>query len=157
MTPTMPEPYVETHHVSVDVTPDRAWEVVSCLGGDDRLYTPGVLWKARGAVERLAGGPGHRIAGPGRPLQPGDLMDFWHVEEVHAPTRLRLRAESLLPGTAYLDIVVEPQGARTDLAMRTEFHPDGLRGRIFWWAELAAHRVVFELMTRRLAALVRAG
>lgn len=154
----MDEPYITTHHATVDVTPDQAWSVVRCLGGDDRLYTPRLLWKARGTLERrLVGGPGHRIVGPGRPLQPGDTMDFWRVEEVHAPTRLRLRAESVLPGTAYLDVVVEPQSARTDLSLRTEFHPAGLAGRVFWWAELGAHLAVFELMTRRLAALVRAG
>ena len=76
--------------------------------------------------------------------------------EVHAPSRLRLQAESRLPGAAFLDIVVEPQSARTDLALRTEFHPDGLLGHAFWWAELPAHKVVFEMMARRLASLVLA-
>jgi hypothetical protein len=149
--------YTDSHHVTVDATPDQCWSVVSRLGGDDRLYTPGLLWHTRGAVERLYGGPGHRLAGPGRPLEPGDTMDFWHVVDVHAPTRLRLRAESRLPGTAFLDIVVTPQSARTDLRLTTEFHPDGLVGHVFWWAELPAHRVVFELMTRRLAAMVTGG
>ncbi len=149
--------YIDTRHATVDVTPDEAWAVVSTLGGDERLYTPGPLWRARGAVEAMVGGPGHRLTGPDRPLQPGDTMDFWHVEEVHAPSRLRLRAESLLPGTAYLDIVVTPRSARTDLALRTEFHPRGLVGHAFWWAELPAHLVVFELMARRLAALVLAA
>lgn len=147
-------PYVDTHHVTVDAAPDRAWQVVSKLGGDERLYTPRVLWRARGAVERLLGGPGHRLEGPGRPLRPGDAMDFWRVEEVHAPSRLRLRAESRLPGEAFLEIAVAAQGARTDLSLRTEFHPDGLVGHAFWWSERAAHQVVFELMTRRLARLV---
>jgi hypothetical protein len=149
--------YVDTHHVTVAATPDQAWAVVSRLGGDDRLYTPGLLWHARGAVERLLGGPGHHLEGPGRPLEPGDTMDFWRVVEVHAPSRLRLQAESRLPGAAFLDIVVEPQSARTDLALRTEFHPDGLLGHAFWWAELPAHKVVFEMMSRRLASLVLAG
>ncbi len=149
--------YVDTHRVSLDATPDQAWGVVIRLGGDERLWVPLPLWRARGALERLVGGPGHRIEGPGRPLRPGDTMDFWRVEEVHAPTRLRLRAESLLPGTAFLDIGVEARGARTELSLRTEFHPAGPAGHLFWWSELPAHKVVFELMTRRLAALVSAG
>ena len=147
-------PYVDTHHVIVDATPDRAWQVVSRLGGDERIYTPRALWRARGAIEGMVGGPGHRLAGPGRALQPGDEMDFWRVEEVHAPSRLRLRAESKVPGVAFLEIAVAAQGARTDLSMRTEFLPHGLAGHAFWWSELAAHKVVFELMTRRLARLV---
>jgi hypothetical protein len=147
-------PYADTHHVTVDATPERAWHVVSRLGGDDRLYTPRALWRARGAVESLVGGPGHRIEGPGRALEPGDTMDFWRVEQVHPLSLLRLRAESLLPGTAFLEIRVEAQSARTDLSLHTEFHPDGVVGHLFWWSELAAHKVVFELMTRRLAALI---
>ena len=77
---------------------------------------------------------------------------------IHIPRGfLEIQAESKLPGTAFLDVVVEPQSARTDLSLRTEFHPDGLAGHAFWWAELPAHKVVFELMTRRLASLVLAG
>ena len=81
-------------------------------------------------------------------------MDFWRVVEVEPPTRLRVRAESLLPGTAYLDVVVTPRRGRTVLSLRTEFEPAGAVGHLFWWSELAAHTVVFELMTRRLARIV---
>ncbi len=146
--------YRDAHRVLLDVSPARAWEAVVRLGGDDRFYTPGPLWRARGAVERRFGGPGHRIEGPGRPLRPGDTMDFWRVVEVHPPTRLRVRAESLLPGTAHLEVVLTADGSGTELALHTEFEPDGPLGHAFWWAELPAHLVVFELMTRRLAGLV---
>ena len=130
--------YVDSHSVTVEATPEHTWDVVSHLGGDPRLWTPGPLWRTRGALERLLGGPGHRIEGPGRAL----------------------------PGEAFLDITVAPQGTRprttlqhrltprTRLTLRTEFEPAGLVGRAFWWSELAAHKVVFALMTRRLAALV---
>jgi hypothetical protein len=148
--------YVDQHRVLVDATPARAWEVVSHLGGDERFYVPRALWRARGRLESLVGGPGHRIVGPGRELQVGDPMDFWRVVEVHPPTRLRARAESILPGTAFLDIAVRPAGAVTELTVRTDFDPAGPAGHVFWWAELAAHTVVFELMTRRLAELVTA-
>jgi hypothetical protein len=148
--------YVDQHRVLVDATPARAWEVVSHLGGDERFYAPRALWRTRGRLENLVGGPGHRIVGTGRALQVGDPMDFWRVVEVHPPTRLRVRAESLLPGTAFLDIAVRPAGAGTELTVRTDFVPAGLPGHVFWWAELAAHKVVFEVMTRRLAGMITA-
>jgi hypothetical protein len=148
--------YVDVHTAHSEASAGRAWEVVSRLGGDERIYVPALLWRARGRLERLVGGPGHRIAGPshaGR-LRPGDAVDFWDVVEVDPPTRLRLRALSLLPGTAHLDITVRPDGEGSQVRLRTEFEPTGALGHVFWWAELPAHVVVFELMTRRLAALV---
>jgi hypothetical protein len=149
--------YVDERRATTSAAPGRAWEFVSRLGGDERLYVPRDLWRARGLVDRLAGGPGHRVAGTGRPLRAGDPMDFWEVTEVHAPTRLRLRALAAMPGTAHLEITVAAHGDGSQLTLRTEFEPDGLRGHAFWWAELPAHVVVFELMARRLTALVSAS
>ena len=149
--------YVDSHSVRVDATPDQVWHTVLHLGGDERLWVPRELWRARGRVERLVGGPGHRIQGPGRALEVGDEMDFWKVLEVHPPTRLRLRALSLLPGTALLDIEVAADGATSLLTLRTTFEPAGLPGHLFWWAELPAHRVVFGMVTRRLGSLVTSG
>ena len=146
--------YVDEHHVAVDVSPEHAWDVVRRLGGEPRFYTPRPLWRARGLLDGLIGGPGDRIEGPGRPLEVGDAMDFWEVVEVHPPTRLRVRALTRLPGTAYLDIVVHARGAGAELSLRTEFEPAGIPGHVFWWAELPAHTLVFEAMTRRLAELV---
>jgi hypothetical protein len=146
--------YVDQHTVTVDATPDRAWEVVSHLGGDERFYAPRELWRARGLADRVVGGPGHRIEGPGRALEVGDDMDFWTVVEVHPPTRLRARALSRLPGTAYLDIAVRPQGSRTALTVRTDFEPAGPAGHAYWWSTVVPHKATFALMTRRLAQLV---
>ena len=149
--------YVDRHSAPAAVPPDRAWDVVRGLGGDVRFYAPRPLWQLRGLVDGLIGGPGWRIEGPGRPLDAGDLMDFWEVVEVHAPTRLRLRAVSRLPGTAYLDIEVHPQGSGSELSLVTTFEPAGLAGHAYWWSTVAAHTVVFAMMTRRLAALVAAA
>ena len=146
--------YVDRHAVLVDATPDRVWAGVTSLGGDPRFYAPRVLWQARCLADGLAGGPGWRITGPGRPLETGDAMDFWEVVEVHPPTRLRLRAVTRLPGAAYLDIGVQASGARTELSLRTTFEPAGVAGHAYWWATVGAHAVTFALMTRRLAGLV---
>jgi hypothetical protein len=147
-------PYVDQHTVLVDVPPDRAWDVVSHLGGDARFWTPQPLWRARGAVDRAIGGPGFRITGPGRALEVGDAVDFWEVVAVRPPARLTLRAATRLPGTVDLDVLVHPAGARTELGLRTTFEPAGTAGHAYWWSTVAAHRLTFERMTRRLATLV---
>jgi hypothetical protein len=146
--------YVDEHHVAADVPSERAWDVVRRLGGEPRLYAPRPLWRARGLLDGLIGGPGDRIEGPGRPLRVGDAMDFWEVVEVHPPSRLRLRALTRLPGTAHLEVGVRARGTGTELSLRTEFEAAGILGHAFWWAELPAHTLVFELMTHRLARLV---
>jgi hypothetical protein len=146
--------YVDRHAVLVDATPDQVWAGVTALGGDPRFYAPRALWLVRGLADGLLGGPGWRITGPGRPLEPGDAMDFWEVVEVRPPTRLRVRAATRLPGTAYLDLGVRASGAGTELSLRTTFEPAGVAGHAYWWATVGAHTATFALMTRRLAGLV---
>ena len=146
--------YVDRHTVLVDAPPDAVWTGVASLGGDPRFYTPRALWLARCVGDGLVGGPGWCLQGPGRPLEPGDAMDFWEVVEVRPPTRLRLRAVTRLPGTAYLDVFVHAHGGASELGLETTFERAGLAGHAYWWSTVAAHTVTFELMTRRLASLV---
>jgi len=146
--------YVDERSAVSPTAPAQAWAHVSRLGGDERFYVPRRLWRARGRAERLLGGPGHRILGTGRLLRPGDPVDFWEVEDVRAPDLLRLRALSLLPGTAWLEVRLAPDPGGTRITLCTEFEPAGPAGQVFWLLELPAHRVVFALMARRLARLV---
>jgi hypothetical protein len=120
--------YVDRHTVLVDSPPDVVWSGVVSLGGEQRLYAPRPLWVARGLADGLLSGPGWRIEGPGRPLQVGDLMDFWEVVDVRPPTRLRLRAVTRLPGTAYLDVFVHAHSGGSELGLETTFEPAGLAG-----------------------------
>lgn len=149
--------YADSHSARSTAPPDQAWTFVSRLGGDERIYVPRELWRARAAADRLLGGPGYRIEGPGRPLRPGDPMDFWEVVEVQPPTRLRVRALSRLPGTAWLDVSVAARGGGSELALTTTFEPAGLSGHAYWWSNLPAHTLVFAAMARRLARLVEDG
>jgi hypothetical protein len=145
--------YIDQHSATSDASAEHAWNVVSRLGGDERLYTPRELWRLRGLADRLVGGPGYRIEGPGRRLRPGDRVDFWEVVDVHAPSRLRLQALSRIPGTTFLDLEVAPHGVGSTVVLRTTFEPSGPAGHVYWWSTLAAHRVTFALMVRRLASM----
>ena len=84
------------------------------------------LWSVRGSIDVLLGGVGH-AARPPPPddLQVGDALDFWRVEALEPPTLLRLRAEMLTPGDAWLEWTVEPEGAAARLRQRALFHPRG--------------------------------
>src|SRR5262245_45585824 len=64
-------------------------------------------WTTRGWIDRLSGGPGlaRGRRDPDRLLQ-GDSLDWWRVEAIEDGARLRLRAEMLLPGLAWLEFSV---------------------------------------------------
>jgi len=134
--------YTERRVRTVHAPAGVLWQVVHDLGGSNGYHAFDRLWRVRAEVDRLVGGPGMR----GRPdaLADGDTLDFWRVESVDPPHRLLLRAEMRMPGTARLDLRVEPLGdTESLLEQRTWFEPAGVLGHAFWWAELPGHKLVF--------------
>ena len=149
--------YTDEHHRDVSATVAQAWRVVAAMGDDRRRYVPLDLWRVRGLLDRITGGPGFRLTGPSHEPRPGDLVDFWQVESVEPPHLMRLRALTSLPGTARLEITLEPAGPQAcRVGLRTVFTPRGPLGHAYWWSTVAAHQVTFALMTRRLASLIEA-
>jgi hypothetical protein len=147
-----PEPELVDEHVQrVAAPPAAVWAEIERLGGDTGWHTVPGVWRLRGALDRLVGGIGARRGRPDR-LRPGAALDWWRVEEVEPGHVLRLRAEMRMPGTARLELRVEPDGAGSRYVQRVTFHPRGLLGRLYWQAELPAHRMVFGMMARGLAA-----
>ena len=76
-------------------------------------------------------------------LLPGDTVDFWRVEEVEADRRLRLSAEMALPGRAWLQFEVEPDGAGSVIRQTAIFDPVGVTGRLYWYTVWPLHGFVF--------------
>jgi uncharacterized protein YbjT (DUF2867 family) len=129
------------------------WRVVEGLGGRNGWYSWPLGWWVRGALDRLAGGPGLRRGRlhPQR-LATGDAVDWWRVEDVQPGRSLRLRAEMRLPGLAWLELTVEPDGSgRSVLRQRAVFHPRGLAGHLYWAAISPFHRIVFGGMQQNMA------
>ena len=82
------------------------------------------------------------------PLQQGDAVDFWRVQEASAH-RLLLRAEMKVPGQAWLQFcfVSLPNGT-TRLRSVASFEPRGVPGRLYWWSLYPLHKLIFEGMLR---------
>jgi uncharacterized protein YbjT (DUF2867 family)/uncharacterized protein YndB with AHSA1/START domain len=136
----------------IDASPQEVWSVVEAVGGDNGWHVPGVLWQARGLADRLVGGPGLRRGRPDRPLRAGDRVDLWVVEDIVPGERLLLRAESKLPGEAWMELTVTPVAdGGTRLSQSALFHPRGLTGHVYWGAMLAAHTAAFRAMHRGMA------
>jgi hypothetical protein len=102
------------------------------------------MWQIRGFLDKLVGGPGLR-RGRRHPqdLQVGEPVDFWRVEAIEPDQLLRLHAEMVLPGEAWLEWqITSTPGGRTITQVAT-FRPRGLWGNVYWYAIAPFHRFVF--------------
>ena len=144
--------FVESHAVTVRCPPASAFAPIRRIGGERGWYHAGALWRLRGALDRLAGGPGLRRGrrDPER-LRPGDTLDFWRVEAVEPDRLLRLQAEMRLPGRAWLQFEVAGDAGGSTIRQTAIFDPVGLLGRAYWYALYPLHQVVFGGMLRAIA------
>lgn len=148
---------VDSQMVRVNVPPAEAFAPVRRIGGDVGWYHGDALWRIRGFVDRLVGGPGLR-RGRRDPvdLRPGDALDFWRVEAFEPDRMLRLQAEMKLPGRAWLQFEAEPDNGGTILTQTAVFDPTGLAGLLYWYALLPMHTPMFRGMLRKVARAAEA-
>ena len=84
-------------------------------------------------------------------MRVGDTIDFWRVEGFEPDHLLRLRAEMRLPGRAWLQFEVTPDGGGSTITQTALFDPDGLAGLAYWYLIWPLHRRVFAGMLRGIA------
>ncbi|MFA9447119.1 SDR family oxidoreductase [Egicoccus sp. AB-alg6-2] len=138
--------------VHVSAPPEAVFSVVSGIGGQRGYHGFGWLWQVRGLLDKLVGGVGLR-RGRRHPLELsiGEPIDFWRVEALEPGRLLRLRAEMKVPGAAWLEFRIEPDGDGSRLDQRARFHPRGLFGRLYWYALTPFHALIFPRMARQIA------
>jgi hypothetical protein len=90
-------------------------------------------------------------------LSVGDTVDCWRVEAFEADRFLRLAGEMRLPGRAWLEFEVAPDGAGARIRQTASFEPAGLAGLVYWYAIYPLHALVFGRMLRGLARAAVAG
>jgi uncharacterized protein YbjT (DUF2867 family) len=149
--------YVDERSAAVQAPPERLWQVIEGIGGDNGWYSWPLAWAVRGWVDRLVGGVGlRRGRRDPRRLYRGESLDFWRVEEIEPGRLLRLRAEMRLPGRAWLELRVDETGGRTTYVQRAVFQPRGLGGQLYWWSVWPFHGVVFGGMARNITSAAEA-
>lgn len=136
----------------VPVPARQAFVPIRRIGGESGWYGANWLWRLRGALDLLFGGPGMR-RGRGNPEHPeiGGTIDFWRVEAYEENRLLRLRAEMRLPGRAWLQFEVEPDGSGSLVRQTAEFDPLGFLGLAYWHLLYPVHQIVFARMLRKIA------
>ena len=147
----------DVREMQVEAPAEAVFRAVCRVGGGRGWYAADTLWKVRGWIDWLVGGPGLR-RGRRDPetVGYGEALDFWRVTGYERDRRLALRAEMKLPGEALLEFVVEPCGkGRSVLRQSALFQPRGLFGLAYWYTVAPFHQIVFRGMLEgiRRAAL----
>ncbi|NCP20633.1 MAG: SDR family oxidoreductase [Zetaproteobacteria bacterium] len=126
-------------------TVDKIW----AIGGENGWYYGNFLWAMRGFMDKLSGGIGLRRGRKSHTkLSVGDALDFWRVLYADKEEkRLLLYAEMKLPGEAWLEFKIE----NNILYQTATFRPLGLWGRIYWYAVLPFHGLIFKGMMNKLS------
>jgi len=129
------------------LAPEKVFRSACAIGGERGWYKYNMLWRIRGALDKMVGGyglnRGRRTAGD---LRIGDALDFWKVADIKPNKRLLLSAQMKLPGKAWLEFVVEDNM----LIQTAHYYPRGILGRLYWYATLPFHNLVFQDLAEKI-------
>lgn len=150
---------VDSRSIVVAAPPAAAFAPIQLIGGATGWYAGAILWRLRGALDVLVGGPGLR-RGRRDPvgIRVGDTIDFWRVEAFEQDALLRLAAEMKVPGRAWLQFEVREAvggGGASEVTQTAIFEPNGLAGLAYWYALWPMHGFIFGGMLRTIAAAGR--
>ncbi len=141
--------YLDKRVHAVD-DPEASLNKIWAIGGTTGWYYANRLWLIRGFLDKLFGGVGLR-RGRKNPtvINAGESLDFWRVIFAsRAEKRLLLYAEMRLPGEAWLEFKIDKDN---QLYQTATFRPLGLWGRLYWYAVLPFHGMIFNGMIKRIA------
>ncbi|MHB1252389.1 MAG: SDR family oxidoreductase, partial [Acidimicrobiales bacterium] len=135
---------VDLRTATSKASPDELFAEITSLGGAKGWHRGEWLWRLRGVFDQLQGGPGLR-RGRRHPseLLVGDFVDFWRVDELIPGRFVKLHAEMMLPGEAWLEWRLQATPTGTLVEQRARFKPRGLLGRAYWYAVVPFHSLVF--------------
>jgi uncharacterized protein YbjT (DUF2867 family) len=150
--------FIDHRRIGVKASPERVFQVMAGLGGWWGWLYADWLWRLRGWLDRLLGGPGLR--GRGSPLpegdgvgvRVGDFIDYYRVEAFEERHRLLLGAELKAPGQGWMEWRVEADQEGGSLLTQTGFFaPRGLPGFAYWYLLGPIHRLVFRGLINAIA------
>ena len=127
-------------------------ENIWSIGGARGWYFGDWLWRFRGVIDKMIGGVGLRRGRRSETdLKTGDALDFWRVLLADKKNRrLLLYAEMKLPGEAWLEFKIKETDNKKTLVQTATFRPLGLWGRLYWYAVMPFHGLIFPNMAKNI-------
>ncbi|MEY3894217.1 MAG: hypothetical protein RIR78_995 [Actinomycetota bacterium] len=142
--------------LTTDVPIKFIWQEIESIGGEHGWFGSDWLWYLRGLIDRIVGGVGlRRGRRDPRYLRIGDSLDFWRVEELEKEKKLRLYAEMILPGKAWLEFTLEERDGKSYVSQDALFAPRGLGGQVYWYLVSPFHFFIFPTMLRNIVKAAR--
>jgi len=136
--------FVEGQQTRIRARPETVYRAITGLGGMRGWLYMNWLWKFRGFLDKLVGGPGFRGRREESALVQGDILDFYRVEALEPKQRMRLKAELKAPGTGWMEWrILEKAEGDVLLTQIAYFAPRGLPGFLYWYILLPIHHLVF--------------
>jgi uncharacterized protein YbjT (DUF2867 family) len=142
--------------ILTDVPLQFIWQEIESIGGEHGWFGSDWLWYLRGLLDRMVGGVGlRRGRRDPRFLRIGDSLDFWRVEDLQKEKKLRLYAEMILPGKAWLEFNISEKDGKVLVSQDALFAPRGLGGQIYWYLVSPFHFFIFPTMLRNIVKAAR--
>ena len=138
--------FTDQRSVIIHADPAAVFAAVCRIGGGNGWYAGDILWRLRGWMDTMVGGPGlRRGRRDSERVEFGEALDFWRVVGIDRDRSLSLLAEMKLPGVAMLDFNLHSDGEidRTRLTMTARYRPRGLLGMLYWYSVVPLHNIVF--------------
>jgi len=143
--------YTSSYSLLTEKDAPSLFHSICRVGGKEGWFYSNWLWRLRGAIDRLLLGVGSsRGRRSSSSLRVGDVIDFWRVEGLKHDAMLLLRAEMKLPGKAWLQFNVEPEGSGNRLSVTAYYQPRGLFGKPYWYVFLPFHFLIFRNLIEQI-------
>ncbi|MHA2027753.1 MAG: SDR family oxidoreductase [Candidatus Kariarchaeaceae archaeon] len=132
---------------------NKIWKTLSSIGGRNGWYHGNFLWRIRGYLDELVGGPGIRRGRNHKSkLLRGEILDCWRVTKISNPSELLLTSEMKLPGIASLYFKIRKlKKNQVIIEQIANFVPRGLGGHFYWKLVAPFHNYIFKGMVRGIA------
>lgn len=139
--------------IPIDGNPEDVLNKIWSIGGKNGWYYMHWAWVLRGWVDRLFGGIGlSKGRTDPKNLKNGDTLDFWRVIDANKEKKhLLLFAEMKIPGEAWLEFKLNKENGTYYLIQNATFRPKGILGRVYWYALLPFHHLIFIGMAKAIA------
>ena len=139
-----PPRYRSSYSLVTDKKASSLFNSICRVGGREGWFNSNWMWRLRGAFDRIMMGVGtSRGRRSSSSLRINDVIDFWRVEDLKKDSMLLLRAEMKLPGMAWLQFSIEPEGNWNRLLVDAMFEPHGIFGPIYWYCFMPFHIFIF--------------
>ena len=137
--------YTTTYSLLTEKREHALFKAICSVGGKEGWFHVNWMWRLRGTLDSLLMGVGSaRGRRSSSSLRVNDVIDFWRVEAMVPNRSLLLRAEMKLPGRAWLEFRIDPDGEKHRLSVQACYDTTTFAGFVYWHMFRPFHWYIFE-------------